>query len=91
MVSIRIYLKILTLILPMKNYTTIALLSLSGLFLSANAALCIESPVAQPETETSTTQYMLSAQTQQRGEGRPGRRNRRLNFIQPTSETQPLQ
>ncbi len=72
----------------MKNYTTIALLSLSGLFLSATCAFSIESPVEQ--VENSTTQYMLSAQTQQRGDSRP-RRNRRLSFIQPSAETQPLQ
>ncbi len=73
----------------MKNYTTIALLSLSGLFLSATCALSIESPVEQ--VENSTTQYMLSAQTQQRGDSPPTRRNRRLSFIQPSAETQPLQ
>jgi hypothetical protein len=73
----------------MKNYTVIALLSLSGLFLSATAALSIESSVAQ--LETSTTQYMLSAQTQQRGDSRPSKGARRENFIQPSVETQPLQ
>lgn len=73
----------------MKNYTAIALLSLSGLFLSATSASSIESPVAQ--LETSTAQYMLSAQTQQRGDHPPSKRNGRLNFIQPSGETQPLQ
>jgi hypothetical protein len=73
----------------MKNYTAIALLSLSGLFLSATSASSIESPVAQ--LETSTAQYMLSAQTQQRGDHRPSKGVRRENFIQPSVETQPLQ
>ncbi|MDQ2096203.1 MAG: hypothetical protein QQW96_00935 [Tychonema bourrellyi B0820] len=72
----------------MKNYTTIALLSLSGLFLSATCAFSIESPVEQ--VENSTTQYMLSAQTQQRGDSRPIGKGR-LSFIQPSAETQPLQ
>ncbi len=73
----------------MKNYTAIALLSLSGLFFSATAAISIESPVAQPVS--STTEYMLSAQTQQRGDHRPNRRNGRLNFMEPSAETQPIQ
>ena len=73
----------------MKNYTAIALLSLSGLFFSATAAISIESPVAQ--LETSTTQYMLSAQTQQRGDHRPDRRNGRLKLMEPSAETQSIQ
>ena len=75
----------------MKNYTAIALLSLSGLFLSATSASSIESPVAQ--LETSTAQYMLSAQTQQRGERRrkePRERQRR-EFMESRTDIQPLQ
>jgi hypothetical protein len=72
----------------MQNYTAIALLSLSGLFLSATAALSIESPVAQ--LETSTTQYMLSAQTQQQGDHLP-RNTLRRRFMEPSAEIQPLQ
>ena len=73
----------------MKTYTAIALMSLSGLFLSATCALSIESPVEQ--LETSTAQYMLSAQTQQKGE-RPLKRNSpRRNFTEPTVYTHPLQ
>lgn len=73
----------------MKNYTAIALLILSGLFLSATSASSIESPVEQ--VENSTTQYMLSAQIQQRGDSHRGKRKGRLNFIQPSVETQALQ
>ncbi len=73
----------------MKNYTAIALLSLSGLFFSATAAISIESPIVQPEA--SSNQYMLSAQTQQRGDCRPNRRNGRLSFMEPSAETQPIQ
>ena len=76
----------------MKNYTAIALLSLLGLSLSATAALSLESPVEQ--LETATAQYMLSAQTQQRGERR--RRDQRDNkqrrdFMESRTDIQPLQ
>ncbi|MEG4226486.1 hypothetical protein QUA35_10605 [Microcoleus sp. N9_B2] len=72
----------------MKNYTAIALLSLLGLSLSATAALSLESPVEQ--LETATAQYMLSAQTQQRGE-LPRPRSPRRNFMEPRTDIQPLQ
>jgi len=73
----------------MKNYTAIALLSLLGLSLSATCALSLESPVEQ--LETATAQYMLSAQTQQRGE-RPASRGtgRRQDFMEPRTDIQPL-
>ena len=73
----------------MKTYTAIALLSLSGLFLSATCALSIESPVEQ--LETSTAQYMLSAQTQQKGERSPERGGSRKGFIESDVSTHPLQ
>ncbi len=73
----------------MKNYTAIALLSLLGLSLSATAALSLESPVEQ--LETATAQYMLSAQTQQRGERAPTRDQSRRNFMEPRTDIQPLQ
>ncbi|MEG4800441.1 hypothetical protein QUB63_06365 [Microcoleus sp. ARI1-B5] len=73
----------------MQTYTAIALLSLLGLSLSASAALSIESPVEQ--LETATAQYMLSAQTQQRGD-RPARRGKgRLEFMEPSADTAALQ
>ena len=76
----------------MKNYTAIALLSLLGLSLSAPAALSLESPVEQ--LETTTAQYMLSVQTQQRGERR--RKDKRDNkqrrdFMESRTDIQPLQ
>jgi hypothetical protein len=70
----------------MKNYPAIALLSLLGLSLSATCALSIESPVEQ--LETSTAQYMLSAQTQQRGDRAPRRGNGRYDFMGPSADTQ---
>ena len=75
----------------MKNYTAIALLSLLGLSLSATAALSLESPVEQ--LETATAQYMLSAQTEQRGERpqRPRRSPQRRDFMESRTDIQPLQ
>jgi len=73
----------------MKTYTAIALLSLSGLFLSATCALSIESPVEQ--LETPTAQYMLSAQTQQKGERSPEKGGGRRSFIESNVSTHPLQ
>ncbi|MEG3908799.1 hypothetical protein Q5691_08745 [Microcoleus sp. w1-18aA5] len=73
----------------MKTYTAIALLSLLGITLSASAAQAFESPL--PIVETATAQYMLSAQTQQRGERGPERKRIRRNFTEPTVYTHPLQ
>jgi hypothetical protein len=72
----------------MKNYPAIALLSLLGLSLSATAALSTESPV--PQLKTSTTQYMLSAQTQQRGDRAPRRGTGRYDLMQVNTDTQAL-
>ncbi|MEG4628999.1 hypothetical protein QUB56_04995 [Microcoleus sp. AR_TQ3_B6] len=73
----------------MQIYTAIALLSLLGITLSANAARAFESPL--PELETATAQYMLSAQTQQKRERGPERGSGRRNFTQPNVYTHPLQ
>ncbi|MEG4850238.1 hypothetical protein QUB10_04915 [Microcoleus sp. B5-D4] len=73
----------------MKTYTAIALLSLLGITLSASAAQAFESPL--PILETGTAQYMLSAQTQQKGERPIKRRGNRRNFTEPTVYTHPLQ
>ncbi|MEG4283295.1 hypothetical protein QUB68_09220 [Microcoleus sp. A006_D1] len=74
----------------MKNYTAIALLSLLGLSLSATCALSLESPVEQLETATAH-QYMLSAQTQQRGEREPRKERRpRRDFMESRTDIQPL-
>ena len=73
----------------MQTYTAIALLSLLGITLSANAARAIETPL--PKLETATAQYMLSAQTQQRPPRRPGTRTPRRNFTQPNVYTHQLQ
>ena len=55
----------------MRTYTAIALLSLLGITLSANAAPAIETPL--PKLETATAQYMLSAQTKQKPDRGPER------------------
>ena len=73
----------------MQIYTAIALLSLLGITLSANAARAIETPL--PKLETATAQYMLSAQTKQRGPRRPRRDGERKEFTQPNVYTHPLQ
>ncbi|MEG4172210.1 MULTISPECIES: hypothetical protein [unclassified Microcoleus] len=73
----------------MKTYTAIALLSLLGITLSASAAQAFESSL--PIVETATAQYMLSAQTQQKGEPRRRRRAERRNFTEPNVYTHPLQ
>ena len=73
----------------MKTYTAIALLSLLGITLSASATQAFESPL--PMLETATAQYMLSAQTQQKGEPERERKSRRRNFTEPNVYTHPLQ
>jgi hypothetical protein len=73
----------------MQIYTAIALLSLLGITLSANAAQAFESPLAR--LEPGTAQYMLSAQTQQKRERGPERGSGRRNFTQPNVYTHPLQ
>ena len=73
----------------MQTYTAIALLSLLGITLSANAARAIETPLLK--LETATAQYMLSAQTQQKRERAPMRGGGRKEFTQPNVYTHPLQ
>lgn len=73
----------------MKTYTAIALLSLLGMTLSATPSGAVE-PLAQ-RLETATPQYMLSAQTQQKGERPPMRGSSRRNFTEPNVYTHPLQ
>ena len=73
----------------MPTYTAIALLSLLGITLSASAAQAFESTF--PTLETGTAQYMLSAQTQQKGERGPERGSGRRNFSEPNVYTHPLQ
>ena len=73
----------------MQTYTAIALLSLLGITLSANAAQAFETSL--PGLETATAEYMLSAQTQQKRERGPERGSGRRNFTQPNVDTHPLQ
>ena len=73
----------------MQIYTAIALLSLLGITLSANADRADETPL--PKLETATAEYMLSAQTKQKPDSRPERGSGRRNFTQPNVETHPLQ
>jgi hypothetical protein len=73
----------------MQIYTAIALLSLLGITLSANAARAFETPL--PKLETATAQYMLSAQTKQKPDRGPERGSGRRNFTQPNVYTHPLQ
>ena len=73
----------------MQIYTAIALLSLLGITLSANAARAFENPLLK--LETATAQYMLSAQTKQKPDRGPERGSGRRNFTQPNVDTHPLQ
>jgi hypothetical protein len=73
----------------MQIYTAIALLSLLGITLSANAARAFETPLLK--LETATAQYMLSAQTKQKPDRGPERGSGRRNFTQPNVYTHPLQ
>lgn len=73
----------------MQTYTAIALLTLFGITLSATAAQAFEAPV--PMLETATAQYMLSAQTQQKGDRAPERGSGRRGFSQPNVYTDSLQ
>ena len=73
----------------MQTYTAIALLSLLGITLSANAAQAFESSL--PIVETATAQYMLSAQTKHKPDRGPERGSGRRNFSEPNVYTHPLQ
>ena len=72
----------------MPTYTAIAVLSLLGITLSANAAKAFETPL--PSLETPTAQHMLSAQTQQKSSRAPARGSGRRNFTQPNVDILPL-
>jgi hypothetical protein len=72
----------------MQTYTAIALLSLLGITLSANAARAFETPLLKLET---ATEYMLSAQTKHKPDRSPERGSGRRNFTQPNVYTHPLQ
>ncbi len=74
----------------MQTYTAIAVLSLLGITLSANAAQAFETPL--PKSETASAEQMLPTQTQQwRRERAPNRGGGRRNFTQPNVDTHPLQ
>jgi hypothetical protein len=77
----------------MQTYTAIAVLSLLGITLSANAAQAFETQL--PSLETPTAEHMLSTQTQQwrsRPPSRPPNRgDGRRNFTQPNVDIHPLQ
>ena len=72
----------------MQIYTAIALLSLLGITLSANAARAFETPL--PSLETATAEYMLSAQTSHKGDRPDKKRTQRRSFTQSNVYTHPL-
>ena len=72
----------------MQIYTAIALLSLLGITLSANAARAVKTLLLK--LETAAAEYMLSAQTQQKRERGPERGSGRRNFTQPNVDTHTL-
>jgi len=74
----------------MQTYTAIAVLSLLGITLSANAAQAFETPL--PKSETASAEQMLSTQTQKRrGERPPSKGGGRRHFTQPNVDTNQLQ
>ncbi len=73
----------------MQTYTAIALLSLLGITLSANAARAVKTLLLK--LETATAEYMLSAQTQQKRDLIAERGSGRRNFTQPNVYIHPLQ
>jgi hypothetical protein len=73
----------------MQIYTAIALLSLLGITLSANAARAVETLLLK--LATATAEYMFSAQTQQKRDLTAERGSGRRNFTQPNVYTHPLQ
>ena len=74
----------------MQTYTAIAVMTLLGITLSANAARAFETPL--PSLETATAEYMLSAQTSHKGERRRTQRppTPRRSFTQSNVYTHPL-
>jgi len=75
----------------MQTYTAIALLSLLGITLSANAAQAFETQL--PKIETATAEYMLSVQVESAPDRPPTRKKSkgRRNFTQPYVDIHPLQ
>jgi len=77
----------------MPTYIAIAVLSLLGITLSANAAQAFETQL--PKSDTATAEQMLSTQTQQRSSRPPSRPphrgSGRRNFTQPNVDTDQLQ
>ena len=73
----------------MQIYTAIALLSLLGITLSANAARAVKTLLLK--LETATAEYMLSAQTQQKRGRTAERGSGRREVTQPNLYTHPLQ
>lgn len=73
----------------MQTYTPIALQSLLGVTLSATVVRAFESLVGLLEVATAT--YILSAQTEQRGDRSPERGSGRREFIEPNLYTHQLQ
>lgn len=69
----------------MRTYTAIALLSLLSITLSPAASGAVE-PAAQ-SLETATAEYMLSVQTQQRGERTRRKPRERKNFVESSVST----
>ncbi|MEG3922824.1 hypothetical protein QUA07_27475 [Microcoleus sp. T3_A4] len=73
----------------MQTYTPIALHSLLGVTLSATVVRAFESLVGL--LEFATASYILSAQTEQRGDRSPERGSGRREFIEPNLYTHQLQ
>ncbi|MEG3839078.1 hypothetical protein [Microcoleus sp. herbarium14] len=73
----------------MQTYTAISLLSLLGITLSATVVRAFESLVGL--LEVATAPYILSAQTEPRGDRSPERGSGRREFIEPNLYTHQLQ
>lgn len=73
----------------MQTYTPIALLSLLDVTLSATVVLVLESLVGL--LQIATHPYILSAQTEQRGDRSPERGSGRREFIESNLYTHQLQ
>jgi hypothetical protein len=72
----------------MPTYTTIALLSLLSITLSATAAQAFETQL--PKSDTATAEEILSTQTQEWGRSRAERGSGRRSFTQPNVDTDQL-
>ncbi|MEG3833670.1 MULTISPECIES: heterocyst-inhibiting protein PatX [unclassified Microcoleus] len=73
----------------MQTYTPVALLSLLDVTLSATVVRAFESLVGL--LEVATASYILSAQTEQRGDRSPERGSGRREFSEPNLYTHQLQ